>query len=321
MRNALPLLLAVAACQPPPPAPEGLDDSTSFLIREFWSDDATFQAGIQGFMQWFEDEGKDLVGERATTENTEAFTVGDLQGDDVAHLPLNPQVQTESDGTSIARDTTLAKGVVSLAEMDCDWLRAEDLLIRADQDTIFPNDWAGYDREYATDVDVFTAASRSETFSAVRDTVTPFAAHEDGGFSGDFDPEAYGDTLMFTFNDADPTPVLVANLPAYPLDLHFRHGIYDIDGEPTGAFAILTFNRDAIWGSAGANALLQSYSMEINVQRPGDKTLRMLAVWAEPKGGGVSADSALALNYAVNKSLTSSETLSDICAGVIEVTE
>ena len=64
------LWMFVIACQPPPEAPAGLDESTSYMIREFYSDDATYQAGIQGFMQWYEDEGHALVGESATTSNT-----------------------------------------------------------------------------------------------------------------------------------------------------------------------------------------------------------------------------------------------------------
>ena len=41
----------------------------------------------------------------------------------------------------------------------------------------------------------------------------------------------------------------------------------------------------------------------------------MLAVWAEPVGAGLSPDDPLVLNFAVNKSLTSSNRLSAICAG------
>ena len=55
------------------------------------------------------------------------------------------------------------------------------------------------------------------------------------------------------------------------------------------------------------------------MQRPDDKTLRMLAVWAEPKGGGIEPDSAFALTFAVNKSLAASERLSAVCAGEEEV--
>ena len=45
----------------------------------------------------------------------------------------------------------------------------------------------------------------------------------------------------------------------------------------------------------------------------------MLAVWAEPRGGGIEPDSAIALNFAVNKSLASSERMSGICSGEIEL--
>ena len=54
MRSPLPLLgLATAVlcgCQPPPPAPEGLDEASRFVLREFYSDDATVSAGLTGLM-------------------------------------------------------------------------------------------------------------------------------------------------------------------------------------------------------------------------------------------------------------------------------
>ena len=53
MRRLLVLLvptLLLPACEPPPPAPEGLDAASSFVIREFYNDDASFEAGLQGFM-------------------------------------------------------------------------------------------------------------------------------------------------------------------------------------------------------------------------------------------------------------------------------
>ena len=53
---------------------------------------------------------------------------------------------------------------------------------------------------------------------------------------------------------------------------------------------------------------------------PGDRTLRMLAVWAEPYSS-VDLGDAVVLTYAVNKSLDSSNRLSEICAGDVTLPE
>jgi hypothetical protein len=322
---ALPLLLlALGACTPPPPAPQGLDAASAYLVRNFYADDATFQAGVQGFMDWFEngnppDEppGKELLGlvpGESSGKSTDAFTVGDLTAEDVALLPLAEEIllnpNTEERGP---RDLSAAAGVVSLAEMDCSWTEAEALLVRPDQDTVFDGDWEGYDRTYVTDPDDFQAASAAAEFARVAETLDPFVA----GF--DFEP--YATTFLFTDNMADPTAVLGADMPSYPLDLDMRHGIYEIFGEDVGVLAIITYNTEAVYGPAGDNGLTQSYSIEINVERAGGKTLRMLAVWAEPFSSLINPDSPLALNYAVNKSKGSSDRMSAVCAGDVTLDE
>ena len=154
------LWMFVIACQPPPEAPAGLDESTSYMIREFYSDDATYQAGIQGFMQWYEDEGHALVGESATTSNTDSFTIGDLAEEDVAHLPLSEEILLDAAADTWGpRDLSLSKGVVSLALMDCTWTESEEYLLRTDQDSVFENDWEGYERAYVTDLGAYEAAT------------------------------------------------------------------------------------------------------------------------------------------------------------------
>ncbi|MCB9795559.1 MAG: hypothetical protein H6741_22890 [Alphaproteobacteria bacterium] len=312
MRAALLPLALAAACSSPPPAPEGLDASTSYLVREFYQDDATFQAGVQGFMNWYEVEGYLLVGEEATSSNTDSFTIGDLSPDDVAHLPLVPELLIDgAEGTIAPRDLTQAKGVVSLAEMECTWLEAEGWLLRSDQNNIFPNDFDGYDRTYVTGRETFADGSASGEYDPVDEPLMPFAEGFDGG--------PYARTLLQTVNIVDPSPVLFADMVPYEMQLDLRHGLFEVGEEELGVMAILTFNADAVWDEEGANGLVQSYSVEINVQRPNDRTLRMLAVWAQPMGGGLDPDSPLVLNYAVNKSLSASEQLSAVCAGEEEV--
>jgi hypothetical protein len=311
--------LLLTACKPPPPAPEGLDDSTTFLLRNFYADDATFAAGIQGFVEWYETDGAALVGEEATLDTVDAYTIGDLSPDDIAQLPVEENIleSGDEDAERIPRDLSRAKGVVSLAEMDCTWKTAEALLVRPDQHVVFSEDFEGYQREYVSSREAFENATASEDFAAIRDPLDPFA---DG-----FDPGPTESALLFTKNVVDPSTVLTVNLESYDMNLDVRHGVFDLGelsgGEPVGVFAIVTYNIDAAYGGGGNNGLLQSFSVEINVERPGDQTLRMLAVWAESKGGGIEPDSAIALNFAVNKALASSERLSGICAGDIEITE
>jgi len=311
------VVIAASACTPPPPAPEGLDGASSYLVEEFWADDPTFQAGIQGFMNWFDDEGKDLVGEQATIENSDTFSVSALSEANVQHLPLDAEIVNDIEGDEEIRGPRVignAAGVVSLAQMDCGIEETLQYLIRPDQDEVFAGDWEGYERTYVPDADaraVHEQAMADRTFTPIRERIDPFAA--------DFDPSEYLDTLLFTDNIADPTQVLVANLPGYDLNLDFRQGVYELsDGTEAAAFAIITYNPAAVWGPAGNNALVQSYSIELNIERDGG-TLRMLAVWAEPKGSGIEPDSALARNYAVNKSLKSSNRVSAICAGEIDI--
>jgi hypothetical protein len=299
-------------CAPPPPAPEGLNESSSYMVRNFYADDETFKAGVQSFMDWFNSEGQEILGITADVNSTDAFEVEPLQLDDVAHLPLDPEIITDArDDIIEARDTTRAVGVVSLAEMDCSWTETEALLVRPDQDTVFSGDWEGYERTYVTPMDTFTEGSTSSDFADIRRNLEPFAE--------DFDPAPYASSLLFTDNIVDPTLVVTANIESYPMDLDLRHTTVDIDGEQTGVLAVLTYNRAAAWGASGQAALLQSYSIELNIERPGGRTLRLLAVWAETfdRSNLVAPDSPLAKVFAVNKSLDSSNRISAICSGDI----
>lgn len=305
----LPLALSALACKPPPPAPEGLDESARYMVREFFSDDPTFQAGIQGFMAWYEAEGKDLTGIAVDVENSGAFTVGDLVADDVADLPLDTEIAVQMDGDTPVmgtRDVATAAGTVSIAEMECSVKEAEALLARADQDNVFPLDWEGYTRTFNNDPDTYTAGWDAG-FEKINEVITPY----DGAFSFDTFPN----TLLFTDNIIDPTAVLTANIEAYPMDLVFRHGVFDVDGREAEAVMVLTFTRAAAWGSSGANGLIQSFSSEINIATEDGRTIRMLTVWAEPRG--IDPDSPIATSFAVNKARDSSDCMSKLCSGEI----
>ncbi len=302
------IALLLTACQPPPPAPQGLDEASGFVIREFYSDDATFEAGLQGFMNWFYDEGERLVGlapgEEEGDEPTESFTIENLSGEDVARLPA-----------SEFRNLELAAGVVSLAEMDCSWQVAEDFLVREDQNNVFST-WEAYDRTYLSDPDVYDAATDAGTFPPILSDLDPH-------FDPDFDREAWSDNFMFSSNQADPAPTLNGLVDIEPYELFFdmRHGIYELTDQqtgetgPTGVFAVLTYITEKALDADEANGLAQQFSVEINVQRPDRKTLRMLAVWGEPQNNlGLEPDDPLILNGTVRISLEASDEMNVKCA-------
>jgi hypothetical protein len=313
-------LAALAGCKPaPPPAPEGLDESTSYMIRNFYNDDAHYEAGLVGFMRWFDEEGYELVGVRASagddddddgsTQGTDAFTISDLSEEDISGFPLADLSWDAEHGGE--RDLAKAKGVVSVAEMDCAWQDAEDLLARWDQHTVFSDNWEGYARDYRSDRATYQAASQSAEYEAIPDAIDPFAE--------DFDPTPLDASMLFTISHPDPATVIGVNIPQYEMYLDFRHGLWQIDEEEMEIMAIITFVTDATYGETGENGLRQSYSVEINVERPGNKTLRVFAAWAEPVSPSLQSDDALVLNYAVNTSQNASDRMSEICSGELEV--
>lgn len=291
----------LAACKAPPPAPEGLDESSRYLVREFYADDAVFQAGLQGYLAWFADEGAELLDVETTIDNVGEFELQNLEVEDVADLPLNH-----------GRDVTIAAGVVSLAVMNCGIRDSEVLLMRKDQDTLF-DDWEGYERTYVTPRDSYVSGW-DDGFDHVANPLEPFA---DG-----FDGSAFASTLMQTTNIVDPSPVtLVGDFSPYAMHLDFRHGVYDIDGVDTDVFTILTFIEDEVSGPEGTNHLHQSYSVEVNADRGDGTTLRTLAVWIEGSSDAIDLqpDNPVVLNSALNKSKKASERMTAICEGSYEI--
>lgn len=300
MRLLLPLLL-LAGCARPVPAPEGLDASSAYLVREFYAEDAVFEAGLRGYLRWFEDEGRALLDVENTVETVGEFELDTLRADDVAGLPLRH-------GGDISR----AAGVVSLALMGCDVRQAEDLMLRRDQDAVF-EDWEGFERDYLTSRPVFQGAWE-DGFDPIPE---PLAAHDAG-----FDGAPFAASFLQTMGQVDPSPVpLVGDFPAYPMHLDFRHGVYDIDGEDLEIFAILSFIEDEVWGPQGTNALHQSYAIELNVATGEAETLRSLAVWIHGSSEAVSIepDDPIVLNAALNKSRKSSDRMTAVCEGEFEL--
>ncbi|HHO51032.1 MAG TPA: hypothetical protein ENK18_09220 [Deltaproteobacteria bacterium] len=285
-------LLAFAACKAPPPAPEGLDDSVQHLYRGFYDSDAEIGAGLTGLMDWFDAEGVELLDQRAALDSVGAFSLAALTREDIAGLAF--------DGDP---DPSLASGVVALAEMGCDWKRAEQLLIRPDQHVVFEGDFDVYDRTFVTARGVYEDASETESFDPI-DELLPAEALAD-----------YPGTLMLTENATSSTDLGVT-LP-FDINLHFRHGEFEVQGEMLNAFLILSWAPAVATSDGGNTSLRQSWGIEANLQRPGDKTLRVFASWVELDSTFVDSDSAVVKTSAVNKAQDSAERLSGICTGDI----
>ena len=195
--------------------------------------------------------------------------------------------------------------------MECSWQEAEAYFLRSDQEEVFSGDWEGYERSYLSDREIFSNASQSGEFMEINEALDPF--------SGAFDHGSYSQNVMMTVNQADPSSLLGVDIPAYELYLDFRHGTYVIDEQEIGVSAIITYQKSGAYDEDGENGLAQSYSIELNISTENDQTLRALAVWAEPVSNILEPDSPTVLNYAVNKSLDSSERISAICSGDVEI--
>jgi len=289
---ALALLPALWGCRPPPPAPEGLQDSVTYMFREFYSDDDMLSAGLTGFMDWFDEDGDDLLGESADMENVGEFTLDFLTEEDVAALPIETEVTLE-----------YAPGVVALSELSCGWDEVEGYLVRTDQHLVF-GEFDAYSRTFLSSRSDYEGATPDEDFERVSETVDPWAAG--------FELGELSSTFLLTDNDVTTTAVGVTL--DFQLMLTLRHGVYEVQGVDTPAMIILTWLPQRAEGEDGTNSMEQSYSIELDIQRPGGSTLRLMASWIQVEGI-FDHDSDVVKVTGVNKNLDSSRRLVDICAG------
>lgn len=287
-------VMSALGCKKPPPAPEGLDDSAKYLFREFYSEDEFVGAGLTGLVNWFDEEGHELLGQTAELDDVGAFSLTELGWDDIEGLPV--------DGN---RDPAAAPGVVSVAEMSCHWSEAEALLTRPDQHVVFEDDFDAYERTFITPKETYAEATASSTFDEVTEPLDPA------------DPSTLPSTVMWTDNWAMSSEMGVTL--EFPLVLHFRHGVFEVQGEDAEVLMILAFQPERAEGDGGNNSLEQSYSVEVNIDRGGDKTLRMLAAWTQVESIWLASDSAAVLTAAVNKSQDSAARMSSICAGEVSI--
>jgi hypothetical protein len=285
-------VLLLAGCNRPPPAPTGLDDSSRFLLRNFYADDATVGAGLTGLMDWVDDEGRDLVGVEANSDNVNGFTLADLTDEDVAELAL------PDDGRAVAD----AGGVVGVATIACSPDEAEALLVRADQTAVFDGDFDAYDREFVSSRSAFEAATGD--VPALDEPVDPLA---DG-----FDPEVTAANVLFTSNDV--TVTALGTTVDYTLLRDFRHGTFDVQGEPVPALLALGYVPEPSTGSDGTT-LQQNYGVEISLRRAGEDTFRVFAVWTRIDSSLIGPDSPIWATNAVNTTRKSAQRMSDLCTG------
>ena len=255
------LLLVVAGCRKPPEAPEGLEEATRFLLSEFYSDDLTVGAGLTGVMDWYDAEGAALEGLAPDAEEEAAndFRLTVLTEDLLAKVPPS----------NAGRTLDQALGVMAVSTLSCDWAGVEPGLIRADQDVVFEGEWASYARTYHTDRGTYAGASVADSYPAMNQPLEPL---DDG-----FDRDATAATILMTSNDTGTEEFGVAL--NYTLHLHLRHGVFDVQGEERHGALVLTYQTEPGIGATGTNALHQTYSIDILIERPDGRMLRLVATW------------------------------------------
>lgn len=282
----------VLGCRPPE-APEGLDASLLALLRDFHADDEVLSADLTGLMAWFDADGAEFLDAKADLDNVGAFQLGPLSRAETARLPV------EGDP-----DPALAPGVVSVAEMACGWAEAEALLVRADQQVVFDTTWDDYARTYDTPRRDFEAA-RADGAAPIRDEI------------GDDALLDHPDTLLVTRNEARASQLTYHM--TLDLEVRFRHGTFRIGGEDRDAFLVLGFMPHEGRTDDDTAGIAQSYSIDVDVSRPGGRTLRVFGAWSQLDSPLLPADSPFVLTSGVNESQDAAARMSAICGGEVDL--
>ena len=294
-RRLILLLALLGACQRPPPAPEGLDDSASFLLREFFSDEATIGAGLSGLMAWYGQEGADLLSVEVNPDSSADFALEPLESEDTAHLP-------SSAGQPLSR----AMGAVGIGLLDCGWLAAQPFLVRPDQDLVFEGEWSHYARIFDSPRAPFEGAD-PQTWPAL----------------GALDPESAGypaaETnagLLLTTNPLGTSEVSV-DLD-YTLRIAFRHGTFPVDGEDRPAGMLLTWLPDASAPlGTEESSIQQIYSIDVLVDVGADQALRLVATWNHIENDFIDSEdsSNVVISATVRRIARFADRLSALCTG------
>ena len=297
MRGKRPVVAAAVAllvgCQAPPPAPEGLDDSVRFLLNEFYADDLTFGAGITGLLNWMDSEGTALLDVDPNTGNVADFRLDtSLTAEDIDTMPVAHD-----------RDPADAPGVVGLAEIDCDWSRGEQVHVRPDQDVVFEGEWTTYDRTFESPRAAYDEAREANSFPAVGTGLEPA--------STDWTSSDLAPVFLKTRNSLGTSSLGIDF--EYTLDLHFRHGEWEVQGEPLQGMVILTWMAESAQSINSDNWLHQVYSVDMILARGEGRGLRVVANYTEV--GPAASDSELVQVLGINRILDFSDHLNAICRG------
>ncbi len=279
---------------PPPEAPEGLEDTARFLMREFYSDDATMGAGLTGLLQWYEDEGQALDGQSPTTG--EDNVAADFQLQTLLPEDLAPTMVSSS-----GRELSLAGGVMAVTTLSCDWAGIEMIGGRPDQDVVFEDEWAHYTRVFETDRAAYEAATEARSIPAIDQVLDPTA--------DDFDPADTAESILWTSNPLGTSEFGVSM--DYTLNIHFRHGLYLVQGQERHATITLTWQPDPTWGSGGSNALHQNWGVDALVEDADGRVVRLVVIWSDIESVATGTD--LLVNLQVNRINRFSDRMSAIC--------
>lgn len=287
--------LAAAGCQPAPPeAPEGLEDTARYLMSQFYCDDAMVGAGLTGLMDWYDEEGTALDGESPTTG--EDNVAADFQLQTLLAEDLAPTMATSSD-----RELSLAGGVMAVSTLSCDWAGIEMIGGRADQDVVFEGEWAHYARTFETDRTAYDSATAARRFPSIDRVLDPTA--------DDFDPADTAESILWTSNPLGTSEFGVSM--DYTLNIHFRHGLYLVQGEERHATITLTWQPDPTWASGGGNALHQNWGVDALVEGADGRVVRLVVIWSDIESVATGTD--LLVNLQVNRINRFSDRMSAIC--------
>lgn len=304
----LPLLALCAACQPEEP----LDPASSppaYLVRQFYADDPTFQAGVESFWAWYQADGAARLTSEPTPEDIAGFVAPPLVQADVAALPLDAELVVGWSGgveQIEPRAVGAADGVLSLTQLACPLRDVEALLVREDQGDVFCADWQGYARAYGSPAADFLAGWSGDLTAGA---LSP----------SPLDPAAVGDVLLLTENDVDPAPApgWFTDLDAHDLDVHARHARVVLERVERDVSLFLSFTRGAAWTAGNDAGLVQSYELAVHIALDDQTTLRAVTTWAELAGAPVDPTTPIgrtARQLAVQRT---TERLRAVCAGEV----
>ncbi len=289
---ALPAILVCTSCSRPPETPEGLDQSLRYLFQAFYGSDTEVAAGLTGLQDWYEDEGKQLLGKSANLDNIGSFELDELRDEDVEAFSPRPP-----------GDPRDASGVIAVAELPCRWKQAEDLLVRPDQDEVF-TDFDYYNRTYVNSRRSYDDARKDDAFPTQRIPLDPEDLND------------VSEVLLMTENATSGTEMGVTI--EFDLNMHARHGQFEVLGEQARASLFVTWMPDRAEAEGGVNTMEQSYTFEVDLERNGE-TLWVYGSWAEVRTAVFDSDSTTLLAVSANKAQGTAKRMADICDGKIEL--